>query len=502
MLARHQGDESIRSVGRLEEHLTYAAEVAGRQSKKVTVGRVPPLSIELDQFRMFLFVLVILTISRVHQHFHFLRPFRPLLVLVAVAVLYAYMNPRFLASGSMFRTWPARVMAGLGIMACLSVPFGISMGNSGKFILEDYSKVLLLAFLIIAAIRHVRDLYNFVWGLAISSGILAYLSIFVFPTKVVGKADLERIHHGYTYDSNDLGVVALVGLVFTLLTFQISRSKGKLISLIIIAGLGMTTAKTGSRGAFVGLMALGLALVVLLKHVSLDKRIGFVLVTALGLMVAAPEGYWRQMLTIFNPTGDYNWSAETGRRHVFMRGLGYVASNPLTGIGIDNFGRAEGMLSQRAEAREFDPTLPGIKWSSAHNTYLQAAAETGLPGLILVATLTLGGIVAMSRLRRRLPKHWQRGDPEEQFLFYLTAYLPVALVTFSVSGCFVAFAYTDLFYILGALMAGTYVSVEQKLNQQRGEAAPVTLAPRRHRGGLPPVVAQPLAPPPASSIGS
>jgi hypothetical protein len=100
-----------------------------------------------DPYRNVLAVLMVITISRIHQNFHFLTPFRPALVLVLLACGYAYLNPRFLSVGSMFSTRNARVMLGLGIMACLSVPFGLSMGNSAVFILTEYSKVLLFAFL-------------------------------------------------------------------------------------------------------------------------------------------------------------------------------------------------------------------------------------------------------------------------------------------------------------------------------------------------------------------
>jgi hypothetical protein len=99
--------------------------------------------------------------------------------------------------------------------------------------------------------------------------------------------------------------------------------------------------------------------------------------------------------------------------------------------------------------------------------------------LILWLSLIFGGIWSMMRLRARLPKHWARGDPEERFLHLMTLYVPVALMGFAVTSFFVSFAYLDPIYIVAALMAGLYVSVEAKL-----KATPqlVMVAPAEPRG--------------------
>lgn len=427
----------------------------------------------VDPFRNVLFVLMVMTISRVHQHFGFLRPFRPALVLVLLACMYAYLNPRFLSIGSIFKTTNAKVIAGLAIISCLSIPFGISMGASAKFFIEEYSKVLLFGVLVLLGIRHSRDLYRMIWSFVIASGFLAWLSIFVFRMRTARGDDFVRIQSGYSYDSNDIGVVAILGLCLTLLTFQVAKGKGKLLSVIIILALGMTIGRTGSRGAFVGLLAVGGAMLVLLKNVSLDKRLGFMIVTMFGLAIAAPPGYWDQMKTIFTPTVDYNWTSETGRKEVMLRGLSYMMRNPVSGIGIDNFGRAEGLLSERASERELDPSLAGVKWSAAHNSFLQAAAEMGLPGIILFSLLVFGSIVQCMRIRKRMPKHWYQGDQEERFLYYTSVYLPVALFGFAIGGFFVSFAYLDPIYVLAAFVAGLQASVDTKLEGFSGVASPI-----------------------------
>jgi O-antigen ligase len=140
------------------------------------------------------------------------------------------------------------------------------------------------------------------------------------------------------------------------------------------------------------------------------------------------------------------------------------------------------MYSDRAEAREWDPSLPGIKWSAAHNSFLQAAAEMGIPGILLFCALVFGSFLQCIMIRRRLPPNWYKGDHEERFLYYTSVYLPVAMIGFAVGGFFVSFAYMDLVYVLGAFVAGLQVSVDVKLGVS---PQPVSrTAPRRGRGRL------------------
>lgn len=453
------------------------------------------LRIADDTLRRLLFFLMLMTIGRLHQHFSFLNPLRPALLVVGLAGLYAISNPQKLASGSIFRTWPAKVIAALGIMACLSVPFGISMGGSASFILQDYSKVLIFAFLLIAATRNAEDLYTFVWGFVNSVGFLAYLSLFVFRMQRATADGLVRIAQGYSYDANDIGVVMLIGLPLCLLLFHISSGKGRIYLLILLAGIGATLAKTGSRGGFVGLLAVGGALLVMLKQIPMAKKLGFIAVTTLGLAVTAPAGYWEQMNTLFSPGDDYNLTSPTGRKAIWTRAIGYMIDYPIFGLGVENFPRAEGTISDRAAAHAADPSTAGVRWNAAHNSFLQAGAEMGIPGLVLFSSLVFGGINTLLKLRRSIPPGWQSGTPEERFLFYTGLYLPVSFIGFAVAGAFVSFAYLDPLYVLAAFVVGFMVSLDLRLKQVSGgprqpatEPPPTAIqGPRRFRGGLPPV---------------
>jgi O-antigen ligase len=466
-----------------------------------TFGALTPTK---DGYRNIIALLMLITISRLHQHFSFLAPLRPAFTLVLLAAFYAMANPRLLSTSYATKTWSAKIITAMAVMACLSTPFGISMGNSGRFVLFEYSKTILFAFLVLFAIRHAGDLLQLLWAVVLAGGGLAYLSLFVFKIRAATNDGFARIQNAYSYDSNDLGFVCVLILVLALLAWQISGPRGKLVATTIMAGLGASIARTGSRGAFLTLVVVGAVLLVLVRGISITKKVAFVVVVLIGLLWAAPPGYWDQMNTMTSPTEDYNWTSETGRKAVFKRGMGYMMQFPIAGLGVDNFPRAEGMLSARAQAREFDPTLPGIKWSAAHNSFLQAGAEMGIPGLIIFCVMVFTPIGLCARLRKRM-KGWDEGDEEQRLLYFSALYLPVAFIGFSIGGFFVSFAYLDPIYVLVAFTGGLQLSYQHRLRREAEPGAPAGAlnvpfaAPvRRYRGGLPPASPRqpsPLPPP-------
>lgn len=415
-----------------------------------------------NSFRIFLFLLTFVTISRIHAHFG-LGFLRPALVLAAGALAYAFFNPQVVNWPAFFRYWPSKVIGALAVLACLSAAFGISLGSTARFILEDYSKTLMFAALLIAAFRKAADVRLIVAAYVIGAGVLVYFALFVFALSG-GGGGIMRLSNLYTYDANDLGLMLLVSVPLALWLFGTMGRRGKALIVVFLLGVGGAIALSGSRGAFVGAVALGLALFWFVRRVPLSKRVLTAAILAAGMVIMAPPGYWDQMSTILEPTEDYNWSGPTGRRQVALRGLGYMMDYPVFGIGAGNFQRAEGLMSDRAV------TLMagyGIRWTAAHNSYIQVGAELGIPGLLLWSSLLIGGIVGMVRLRHKLPRSWARGDSEQRFLYDSTMYMPAAYVAFAVPAFFLSFAYMDPIYFLSALYCGVHAAVHTRLKIER-----------------------------------
>jgi O-antigen ligase len=429
------------------------------------------LRIVRDPLRILLFVLTVLTVSRLHQHYPLLMKMRPALLLVIAATGYAYLNPRFLTRANVLEFWPMRLLVLLGVLACCSAVFGISLGSTASFILSDYVKTLVYAFLLAVSIRNVRDLFTLVWAYVIGCGILAFFSLFIFGITRSSGSDFARLSNLYTYDSNDLGVMMMMGLSLTLLLLAVSRGAKRGLLLLNLVAIAATVARSGSRGGFLGFVAVGVAALVLANGMSVPRRMLLLIAAPIALALGAPAGYWKQMGTVLQPKDDYNYSAVDGRKAVAQRGLGYMRQYPIFGVGMNNFARAECTISPKLQT--LNRTGP-IRCTAPHNSYIQAGAELGVPGLIAWVSLLIGVIVTLLGLRRRLPRTWRRGTDAERFIYGATTYFPLAMIGFAVTSFFVSFAWMEPLYTMAAFTTGLYIGLREYTRQQ-SEMRPRTM---------------------------
>jgi O-antigen ligase len=419
------------------------------------------LTLVSDPLRVLLSLLTIVTISRVHLHYPILAAFRPVLLLSVMGIGYAFLQPSSLTRENVLNLWPMRVVTAFGVLACISAPFGISLGNSGSFILDSYAKTVAYAFLIAMSVRNARDLYTYVWAFVISCGILSFFAVFVFGLESAGGSSLNaRLGELYTYDSNDLGVLLMMGLPLTFMLLFVDRGMKRLLLFVNLVGISVAMARSGSRGGFLGLVAVALATLFFANGVSVFRRTMLLGGGAIALALAAPPGYWDQMATILKPKADYNYSSTDGRNALMKRGFGYMRKYPVFGIGIWNFAKAECTISPKIQSRDGNEA---IRCTAPHNSVVQAGAELGVPGLILWAALCIGLVVAPLRLRRRLPSSWRKGAPGERFLYAATCFFPVAAAGFIVTSFFVTFAFADPVYLMAALVAGLYIAVAAQI---------------------------------------
>jgi O-antigen ligase len=302
------------------------------------------------------------------------------------------------------------------------------------------------------------------------------MAIFVFR---LGGAtgSMMRLSNMYMYDANDVGVLLLMGIPLTLVAMSTSGKWGRLFGAVVLVAIGVSIARSGSRGAFVGLVGLAAAFTVWAGHVSLAKRVSAVAVIVVALIVAAPPGYWDQMRSLQDPTADYNWESESGRRKLAQRGFGYMLRYPIAGVGIANFNKAEWEISSMAQqvGRQ-----KGIRGAAAHNSWVQIGAELGVTGLVLWVSLIFGTIWAVGRTREQIPASWNRGPPEHRLLYSLSFYLPLAIWAFAVPSTFVSHAYMDPMYFLAALSAGYLVAVRRALREDRVRLSGAGRAKRHH----------------------
>ena len=377
---------------------------------------------------------------------------------------------------------PARRLRHLSspILVCGLALFGLALlglaaslwpSRSASFLLRGQGTNMAVMVMVAASVRSMRDLE---WvALANLLGACAY-SGFINLTEEIGPHG--RFSELVYYDVNDLSLVLLCTIPFAIYFVVRGSWPYKLVAVPALVLFIATLAKSGSRGGFLGLIVV--TAYVLVGYRVISKRIRVLAaVGGFGLLVLlAGDAYWERMATLRNPEQDYNWSGQSveGRMEVWRRGVGYMLSRPLFGVGMRNFSIAEGTLSE--ESRASEERGRGFKWSVAHNSFLEIGAETGVFGLALFLGMLFFALRAMRRVRPRRHSNDRAVTREVLFAYTLTA----SLLGFIVAGSFVsAWYFSYLYMVLGMAIGLTKIHRLGQTTVPAWETWRATLAARR-----------------------
>jgi putative inorganic carbon (HCO3(-)) transporter len=259
---------------------------------------------------------------------------------------------------------------------------------------------MLLMVMVAASARSLSDVE---WIASINMKAAAGYCLFVLA---VFRVDANgRLAELVFYDTNDLGLLIVSTLPFAAYFVTKGHRRGRRIfALLCIPLFLLLLVQTGSRGAFIGLSAVAVYLGLFYRGVSRAARVAGVTFMAAAFIIFGGTAYFDKIGTIFNPTQDYNWEGKsaTGRMEIWKRGLGYLGDRPLTGVGIDNFQSAEGKLS--AIGQEMASRGRPFKWSVAHNSYLETAAEAGIGALLCFVSLFVATLFMLRRVARAMAR--------------------------------------------------------------------------------------------------
>lgn len=425
-----------------------AAQAGGSQER-------PPLDLSaLTPLHFVLGGLVLLSAGQLHRVIPVLAVFRPGVLLVVVAVAMAFIYPRALRFENLTKAWPGVSVIALALVWTGSSLFGLSFTTSAAFVLQALLPIFVGFTLMLACMRNVNDVIFIVAAYVASMFIVVLASVFIADAVHLG---------GYTrrggvgmYDGNDIGVLYLVGIPLALTLVRSGDRWLRVLGWAGTVGMPLSLVLTASRGGFLGLLSGGLALVVLTPGYSAIRKFTVVAVAAGAMVMLAPSGYWGQMATMLNPQDDYNVTAETGRLQIWRNGLGYIQEYPVFGLGPNNFVRAGWELTVAGRTG-----LTGVarRDQAPHNTFLQVWAELGTVGLLVWLGILAGGVISCLNLRRRMPRWWlSKGTERQRLLYLLTSHLPACFIGFAATTFFVSHAYTQILYILLAILGGTLLA--------------------------------------------
>ena len=391
-----------------------------------------------------------------------------LLALIGATFLFAGgKHPARHLSG--IRSPTAKLVIALLAIMLVGVPFSLWQGHSLMFVLKSYLPDVIFFALVAASVRSIRDVEWY--ALMNLYGALVFATIVSLFFGVGGDGRLGGLIY---YDANDFALVMDCTIPFAV--YFVGKGHGKFRRVVAIITLGMiltAIVKSGSRGGFIGLIAV--MLYVLLRYRAIPGRVRLAVTiagTALFLGFASDK-YWTLMGTLLHPQSDYNYTDSEGRVEVWKRGVGYMLHHPVVGVGVAAYPMAEGgsdlALSLGTQGK-------GFKWSVAHNSFLETGAELGFPGLaVFIAMIVVTGV----SLRRLSPRgRWAPWITRREMA--LGQMLIGALIAFAVAGIFVSAEYFSYFYFLLGLAIGLI-----KIVRMRAMSVPrakpqinVRLAPR------------------------
>jgi O-antigen ligase len=335
---------------------------------------------------------------------------------------------------------PTFLILGLLVWVALSVPGALWQGGAFEVLTDDFIKTVVMFLVIAGSIRGPRDVERLAFVYFIGAAVFAVIVMIRFDPGKDG-----RLAGLYYYDANDFATWVVSALPLALyFIFGQRRLWWRIAACLAIGPMTVTFIRSGSRGGFIALIAVGLFFLFRYRSIATGWRVLGIVMGCVLFTAASSDVYWERMRTMLNSEQDYNRTSPQGRIQIWKRGIGYMLANPIVGVGAGNFGSAEGRLSPLARLQERGI---GVKWMAPHNSYVQIGAELGIPGLLFF----VGFLVAIYRALGRVERWDRTGTGAQRRLVHA---LMASLTGFVVGAFFLSLAYQVMLYALAALAVG------------------------------------------------
>jgi putative inorganic carbon (HCO3(-)) transporter len=337
------------------------------------------------------------------------------------AIFYAAVRRR---APRLFHTTQARAYLVFFLLAAAS---WLALGRSltATAMLEVYASHL---FFLVATVALIDSLARLRWALLTAVAAMGLVSLYVIRDWQVASAIYGASYRpGYVAgDANFFTASVLLCLPPALLFLWNERSVA--VRLFCFASLLVTFAAitlAASRGGFLGLVV---AMGWLLWHSRTRLRSFLLVGAAFGLLVALSP--LSPVARLLHP--DYS-DTDSVRIHLALwrAGLRIVRDHPLAGIGVGQFKAAVGEYTSEKNLSLL-----------AHNTYLEIAAEMGLPGLGLFLAIFVSSFRSLARVRRSAARE---GPP---LLRVAATGIEAGLAGFGVAAFFVSAEFLRMFWFM------------------------------------------------------
>jgi O-antigen ligase len=351
------------------------------------------------------------------------------------------------AGGGMLESLLASRQARFFVLFFVGVILAGLLSGTGFIAVSRYLAFLLFLPFVLVAVRDHADLRR-----VLQAMVLSLVLTFPYGMRQMLRFD-TRLGVGL-YEPNYLAanLVLVTPLALAIASVQVTPARRKLWlagALALVAMLLLTS----SRGGFLGLLVA--VAIFLYRQRGAGPAVGFL---AALMLIALPTNLGeRALATFFGGEGPAGLEASNeAHTSLFWAALRMIADAPLTGVGPYNFKTLSAAYS--GLERDF----------IAHNSYLELAAELGLPVLLIFLLLVAASFRGLGRAVR------PTADPQGRELAAWAQGLGSGLIGFLVAGLFISAQYEKWFWLVVFL---SIVVERLAARRERLPAAPA-LAPQ------------------------
>jgi putative inorganic carbon (hco3(-)) transporter len=416
---------------------------------------------------------------RLHEAYPFLGGLKIPLALGILMFASLALHVFLIQSIKPFMTPELKRLVAMFAIVVIGIVFAQERDTAWNYVNNIYWKVILMTFAIAWLTRTDAD-YNFIArALVLSGTAVAAVAIYnklngiglVEGTRVtiarIEKANIiadgqevAAEFQSTLADPNDLSLVLLFPFAFaiTLMVFRSSRFN-TFLGAVATAAIGLAIIFTQSRGGLIGVMAVFAALGL---HLIKSRTVMITLCVIAGLGLGAAMGLKGRV-----SGGDAEVTesgideSAMGRIYAWGAAVNMAARRPLTGVGINNFAPAYFFFTDKWEKRD----------KAVHSTWFQVLGETGLPGIVVFLMLVTATFKSVWGNLNRLVA---AGSPP--ILTATALSLFAGLAGFCAAGTFLTQAFTWPLYV----MIGMTAALSQATRRfENDNVRPAVVMPQR-----------------------
>ena len=362
-----------------------------------------------------------------------------------------------------------RAMLGFTVCFGLSVPFSLWRGGSLPIFRDTWLLFSFVAFLATAGlIANYAQVHKAINTLAWA------LFVFVLIANAFGTTETGRLFlaQGKFANPNEMAQALLIGMPLWGAKFSAEQGPKKLFSAGVMLLMLMTAFRTGSRGAMIAFLAMGLVMFV--RASALGKvqiMLGVVLMSGL-IAVTMPGRLISRYKTISADADDEEMDAgmresaltsSESRKALLKNSIKFTLRHPLLGVGPGMFAVAD---NDEAVANG----LRKGQWLGTHNSYTQVSSELGIPALIFFVSAIGMALVGPYRLYKQT-----REDPRTADMGTVAMGLHYAMIVYAVTILFEHIAYTVMLPVFGGFASALTRTSAAEIARRRAVPIPTTL---------------------------